>query len=203
MRELPSRPTFPSPPTSSIGPFGGRGTLGDGGAVTTNDGSIANRLRKLRKRQKDWSKCLGWDSRLNSIQAAILRVELNCLDEGNACRRRIAAKHRQDLSGLEWVRLPCKEPWAGPAHHLFVIRARERRALAGHPSTNLISTAIHYRTAIPPIATFPCRYRSETLRPYTTNFSVCTIGPHMSDAQVDHVVDAINGLAGRAESTRP
>ncbi len=106
------------------------GAVGDGGAVTTNDDSIAERVRMLRNygaREKYRNEYLGWNSRLDPIQAAILRVKLERLDEWNSRRRRVADRYREGLSGLSWLRLPSEASWATHVYHLFVIRVRPPR----------------------------------------------------------------------------
>ncbi len=142
---LTSATAFSFYPTKNLG------AVGDGGAVTTNDDSIADRVRMLRNygaREKYRNECLGWNSRLDPIQAAILRVKLDKLDEWNSRRRRVAARYREGLSGASWLRLPSEAAWATHVYHLFVIRVRHRDELVQHLAASSIATAIHY--PVPP-----------------------------------------------------
>ncbi len=125
------------------------GAMGDGGAVTTNDGEIADRVRVLRNygsRVKYVNEVRGFNSRLDSIQAAILRVKLRHLDSWNARRARIAARYLKALgeSGLVLPRVP---EWASPAWHLFVVRHPRRDALQRALAALGVGTLIHYPIA--------------------------------------------------------
>jgi dTDP-4-amino-4,6-dideoxygalactose transaminase len=126
------------------------GALGDGGAVTTNDPEIADRLRVLRNygsRVKYVNEVQGYNSRLDPIQAAVLRVKLKHLDEWNARRAAIATRYNTELvmSGLA---LPHVPEWASPVWHLYVICTKAREALQRHLTEAGIGSLIHY--PIPP-----------------------------------------------------
>lgn len=126
------------------------GALGDGGAVTTNDPEIADRMRVLRNygsRVKYVNEVQGTNSRLDPIQAAVLRVKLNYLSEWNGRRTRIADRYFQGLkaSGLK---LPYVPDWAEPVWHLFVVRHEKRNALQNNLTDSGIGSMIHY--PIPP-----------------------------------------------------
>jgi dTDP-3-amino-3,4,6-trideoxy-alpha-D-glucose transaminase len=178
------------------------GALGDGGAVTTNDQSIADRVRMLRNyglRKKNQSERLGWNSRLDDIQAAVLLVKLGCLDEWNSRRRRAAARYREGLSTLGWVRLPTEAYWARAAYHLFVIRVRDRDALADHLSDRSIATAIHYPAPPyrqPAYSDLPLPQPLGDLDAVHDELLSLPMGPHMSDAQIDYVVEAVQSFRG-------
>ena len=125
--------------------------MGDGGAVTTDDDAIAERLRMLRNygaREKYDSELLGWNSRLDPLQAAVLGVKLAKLDEWNTRRRTVAARYHEALADLTWLRLPHEAEWAGHVYHLFVVRVPCRAALVRHLSGASIEMGIHY--PIPP-----------------------------------------------------
>ncbi len=122
------------------------GALGDGGAVVTNDAALAARIRALRNygsevkyRHDD----PGFNTRLDELQAAFLRVKLHRLDEWN--RRRVTATdfYRAHLQGLD-IGLPYVPEWAEPAWHLFVVRTPRRDALQRHLTQAGIDTVIHY-----------------------------------------------------------
>ncbi len=126
------------------------GALGDGGAVLTNDDAIADKIKRLRnygskiKYQHDVA---GYNSRLDEMQAAFLRVKLTVLDEWNASRRDVAAQYSKLLANADIV-LPYVPEYAEPVWHLYVIRSKQRDALKAHLEQQGVSTVIHY--PIPP-----------------------------------------------------
>jgi dTDP-4-amino-4,6-dideoxygalactose transaminase len=125
------------------------GALGDGGAVTTNDSELAQRVRLLRNygsRSKYVNEVTGENSRLDEIQAAVLRVKLRYLDEWN--RRRCAAAQRYQRLLGEAVETPFVPPGSDPVWHLYVIRVPNRDALLTDLAGAGIDALIHY--PIPP-----------------------------------------------------
>jgi dTDP-4-amino-4,6-dideoxygalactose transaminase len=129
------------------------GALGDGGAVTTSDDQLAEAIRALRNygsHQKYHNKYKGMNSRLDEIQAAILRVKLKALDEDTDKRRQVAQCYLDSLSAISHSQLvlPYVATYGEPAWHLFVVRLKERDALAAHLQQAGIQTMIHY--PIPP-----------------------------------------------------
>jgi dTDP-4-amino-4,6-dideoxygalactose transaminase len=126
------------------------GALGDGGAVTTNDASLADAIRVLRNygsRQKYINETKGVNSRLDELQAALLRVKLRSLDVENEARRQIAARYTAALEGLG-IGLPTFPQWAEPVWHLYVIRVPKRDSFAEALKRLGIGTLVHY--PIPP-----------------------------------------------------
>jgi dTDP-4-amino-4,6-dideoxygalactose transaminase len=126
------------------------GGLGDGGAITTHDSSLDQALRALR--QYGWddnrtSRRPGWNSRLDEIQAAVLRVKLARLEESNRRRIQIARTYQESLSWIPELTLP--SPIGGTTHvyHQYVIRCADpstRNRLMEHLSERGIQTAVHY-----------------------------------------------------------
>jgi dTDP-4-amino-4,6-dideoxygalactose transaminase len=135
---------------TSFYPSKNLGALGDGGAVLTNDDAIAEKVKQLRnygskvKYQHDLA---GYNSRLDEIQAAFLRVKLAVLDEWNARRREIATQYSKLLAGGD-IDLPLIPEYAEPVWHLYVIRSKHRDALKAQLEEQGVSTTIHY--PIPP-----------------------------------------------------
>lgn len=122
------------------------GAMGDGGAVVTNRTDIAERLRLLRQygwKERYVSDVPGYNSRLDEIQAAILRVRLRHLDDENESRRRLAVAYDAALADLP-VRTPNVLPAARHVYHLYAIQAARRDELQDHLRTLGIGTAIHY-----------------------------------------------------------
>ncbi len=121
------------------------GALGDGGAVTTNDAELAGRLRRLRnygESSKYHNESMGYNSRLDELQAAFLRVKLPHLDHWNETRRNLAAVYQSRLE--DRFRAPKDEPGFIQNHHLFVIQSEERDRLQGHLHALDIQALIHY-----------------------------------------------------------
>lgn len=126
------------------------GAMGDGGAVTTNDPELADRIHLLRNygsRVKYTNEVRGYNSRLDPIQAAILRVKLQHLDEWNARRDARALQYQQGLANCG-LRLPIVPTWASPVWHLYIVRHPHRDLLQAMLSKAGIGTLIHY--PIPP-----------------------------------------------------
>jgi dTDP-4-amino-4,6-dideoxygalactose transaminase len=128
------------------------GALGDGGAVTTADQGLAQRLRVLRNygsAAKYVHDEAGLNSRLDELQAALLRVKLRQLDDWNARRRSVARWYLANLPGLRpGLGLPFVPEWAEPCWHLFVVRTADRDAVQAELRERGIETLIHY--PIPP-----------------------------------------------------
>ncbi len=122
------------------------GAMGDGGALVTDDDELADWARTARNygsKIKYKHTTRGWNSRLDTIQAAVLRIKLRHLDQWNERRRRLAAKYRELLSSFETI-LPAEMKGAEHVYHLFVIRSAHRDQLMEHLKTQGISTQIHY-----------------------------------------------------------
>ena len=179
------------------------GAFGDGGAVTTSDHALDDKLRVLRNygsRVKYINEVKGFNSRLDDIQAAVLVAKLRYLDEATAQRRSIAQRYLEGLAGLPLV-LPHVPEWADPAWHLFVVRHQNRDALQKHLAERGIGTLIHY--PIPPHlqtaytelgyaqGDFPIaeRIHAEVLS--------LPLWPGMTDAQVAQVIEAVRAVLER------
>jgi dTDP-4-amino-4,6-dideoxygalactose transaminase len=128
------------------------GALGDGGAVTTSDDALAEAIRALRNygsHEKYHNKYKGMNSRLDEIQAAVLRVKLKYLDADTDKRREVANFYLSQLSALSsQFSLPHVADYGAPAWHLFVVRTSQREQLAAFLAEKDIQTVIHY--PIPP-----------------------------------------------------
>jgi dTDP-4-amino-4,6-dideoxygalactose transaminase len=174
------------------------GAFGDAGAVTTNDGDLADLIRMLRNygsRTKYQHEILGVNSRIDELQAAFLRVKLRYLDECNSRRAHLAKYYRDRLKqfnpNLQFQQVP---EYFEPVWHLFVITFARRDHLKAFLKERGIETLIHY-----PVPPYACPiYNTE--QPHEKHFvsrrladSVLSlpIGPQMSDAQASAVVDHI------------
>jgi dTDP-4-amino-4,6-dideoxygalactose transaminase len=176
------------------------GALGDGGAVTTNDDALAEKLKMLRNygsRVKYVNEIQGFNSRLDDIQAAFLRVKLRKLDEWNDRRKQIAKMYLDALRNSNIV-LPFVPEWAEPVWHLFVIRSKQRDALNISLNAKDIATLIHY--PIPPHlqgAYLSLRegLNSQPIAEALSNEILSLpIGPHLSKGDVKKVISEISNF---------
>lgn len=172
------------------------GALGDAGAVTTNDEDAAARLRQLRNYGSDEKyvhRERGVNSRLDEIQAAVLRVKLDHLDRWNQRRREVAARYLAGLADAAIV-LPVVPDWAAPVWHLFVIRSRDRDRLGAHLKANGIGTLIHYPTP-PHLQEAYVAAEVVSQQPIAEQLSSevlsLPMGPHLPDESIDRVIDSV------------
>lgn len=134
---------------TSFYPTKNLGALGDAGAITTNDTSLAETIRHLRNyggKEKNAHLYLGMNSRMDELQAAFLRVKLNYLDQWNLERQKTALFYRNRLSGIEEIKLPLTLGSAKHVYHQFVIRCDQRDSLRDHLTEKGVETGIHYPT---------------------------------------------------------
>lgn len=177
------------------------GALGDAGAVTTNDAALAARLRALRNYgspERYRHDCLGFNSRLDALQAAVLRVKLRQLGGWNARRQQVAAAYLEGLADLPGVTLPPVQPASQAVWHLFVLRCHQRDRLQADLLDQGVHTQVHY-----PV---PCHRQAAYARPdwqlpraeaLAAQVLSLPMGPHLSDDQVDHVIRAVRTSALR------
>jgi dTDP-4-amino-4,6-dideoxygalactose transaminase len=177
------------------------GAFGDGGAVTTNNPDIADRLRVLRNygsRVKYVNEVQGFNSRLDPLHASVLSVKLQLLDEWNTRRELIAKRYITELS-TQYCVLPETPPWASPAWHLFVVRTQHREALQAHLQERGIGTLIHY--PIPPhlqTAYAGAGFATDDFpiaRQLADEVLSLPMGPHLSYEDVGKVIDAFNDFS--------
>jgi dTDP-4-amino-4,6-dideoxygalactose transaminase len=146
---------FQDQPLGTIGALGcfsfyptkNMGALGDGGAVATDDDGLADSLRQLRNLGQDGRfnhVCVGLNSRLDELQAAILRVKLAHLDADNAARHQIADWYRELLADVDNLILPYEPDGCRHAYHLFVVQHPQRDALRAYLASRHIGTDVHY-----------------------------------------------------------
>lgn len=178
------------------------GALGDGGAVTTNDAELADKIRVLRNygsRVKYVNEVQGYNSRLDPIQAAVLRVKLKHLDAWNARRTILANQYLENLAESGLV-LPYVPEWAVPAWHLFVVRSKQRDALQQRLTDAAIGSLIHY--PIPPhrqAAYAPAGWPTDAF-PLASSMAdellSLPMGPHLAASEVAAITAGIlNGAA--------
>jgi len=180
------------------------GALGDAGAVTTDDASLAAKLRRLRNGgQSDRYHHVepGWNSRLDEIQAAVLRARLPFLAGRNARRRALAARYRRALAGAPVI-VP-SECDAGHVYHLFPILSRQREALTAHLQQAGIGTLVHYPVPIPRQPALAGIARPESC-PVADR--VCSevlslpLHPDLTDTDADLVASAVRSFTAPAQA---
>lgn len=186
------------------------GAYGDGGAVVTNDDMLAGKIRVLRNygsRVKYHNEVKGYNSRLDELQAALLRVKLTMLDEWNNRRRILAKEYLQNLREITGLTLPHVPEWADPVWHLFVVRHPRRDVLHKALCKADVGTLIHY--PIPPhlagaymemgwkVSAFPVAEQQ------TKTVLSLPIGPHCDSSSVAFVVDVINKFFHKGKEEDP
>jgi dTDP-4-amino-4,6-dideoxygalactose transaminase len=179
------------------------GALGDGGAVTTNDEILASTLISLKNygsEIKYHNEMKGVNSRLDEIQAAILRIKLKYLDEHNQFRREVANRYIAEIKN-DLLRLPVEQfsTLSRDAHvwHVFVIRCANRKMFQEHLSSYGVQTIIHY--PIPPHKQRALLEMSHLVLPITERIHdevvSLPIGPCMTREEIDLVIHACNAYS--------
>lgn len=186
------------------------GAFGDGGAITTNDPELAERVRVLRNygsRKKYYNEVRGYNSRLDEMQAALLRVKLACLDAWNERREKVAKRYLDGLQNVPDLTLPAVPPWASPVWHLFVIQHPRRDALQARLNAAGIGTLIHY--PVPPhlsgayagmgfsAGRFPLAER------IANQVLSLPIGPHITSDQVDYAIEELRRACAELAEMKP
>jgi dTDP-3-amino-3,4,6-trideoxy-alpha-D-glucose transaminase len=178
------------------------GAWGDGGAVVTDDGELAARLHLLRSHgeaTRHQHELVAGTDRLDALQAAILRVKLDRLDEANRRRRAAGAALREALAGSP-VTVPAEAAAEGDhVFHLFVVRSSERDALREHLAAEEVASAIHYPTPIhlqPAYAELGLGPGSlPTAERLATESCSLPIFPTISPAEIDRIATAVKSFA--------
>lgn len=174
------------------------GAFGDGGAVTTMDKKIAERVRKLANygsMEKYVHECKGFNSRLDEMQAAFLRVKLDKLDIWNWTRKTVASIYLEGLKKTPLV-LPSISEEVQSVWHLFVVRSKDRDGLIKHLADNRIEASIHYPT--PPHKQGAYKEMADLSLPIseTIHKEVLSLpmGPHMTEEDAQRVVEVVKAF---------
>ena len=187
--------TFGDIAAFSFYPTKNLGALGDAGAVTTDDPQLAERIRSLRNygsKKRYYNDFKGFNSRLDELQAAFLRVKLAKLDEWNARRQALARRYLSALADEETLGLPSVPEWAEPVWHLFVVRCARRDIFQKRLDALGVQTLIHYPVpphlsgayadAHLPLGSLPI---AEALAATVLSLP---LSPHIRPEQADHVI---------------
>lgn len=197
--------TFGHAAAFSFYPTKNLGALGDGGAVVTTDSAVAQRLRELREygwRERYVSHVPGVNSRLDELQAAVLRVKLPLLDQRNARRRSIADRYRQSMLCSDLI-APTLMPSTTHAMHLFVIECEDRQAFEESCYRHGIRTARHYPLPIHRQPAYAGRIRGGERLPMTDRVTdrIVTL-PCFPDEREDHILRVCEQLQAWSNSPR-
>lgn len=173
------------------------GALGDAGAITTDDPELAARIAELRNygsERKYVHNRKGYNSRLDPVQAVALTIKLKHLDAWNARRAAIARRYIDGLSP-SCEGLPYVPEWADPVWHIFALRTTRRDSMQTHLTSHGIATQIHYPCPPHLQQAYQDRNIPKGTLPIAEALASSLIslpmGPHLSDAQVGYVIDAI------------
>ena len=173
--------------------------MGDGGAACTNDTGLAERIRSLRNggmSKTSHHQHAGINSRLDEIQAAVLRAKLPLLPEWTIKRRMLATRYRERLCG-KTIAIP-PETDTGHVYHLFPVRATRRDSFRDHLNTCSIDTVVHYPTPLPNQPAF----KSNSTVIYPIAEKICQeivslpLHPALTDASIDRIIESIGDFSG-------
>lgn len=183
-------------PTKNLGAFG------DGGMVVTNDPALAERMRMLRThgwKKKYYSEEVGYNSRLDAMQAAILQAKLPHVDEWNEKRRAIAARYSEKLTA-PGVTVPVECDWGTHVYHLYIIRVARRDEMQSFLKQKAIASEVYY--PLPPHLSIPCQtfgYREGDF-PQAEKAANETLAlplyPELTVEQQDRVINAVKEFMG-------
>lgn len=194
--------TFGEAGTFSFYPGKNLGAYGDAGAITTNNVDLANKCRMVANHGRIGKydhQFEGRNSRLDGLQAAVLRVKLPHLDGWIERRNIIAAAYSAHLKEVSQLALPSVQASCRHAFHLYVVRTERRDELAKFLNEKGIQTGVHYPKALPKLAAYD--YLGQSAEPMFANFSDSTllslpIGDHLSEGDALEVVAAIKEFFG-------
>ena len=171
------------------------GAFGDAGAVTTNNEKLANNIRLFGNYgsiKKNQHKVLGYNSRLDPLQAAVLRLKLGFLDEWNLRRQKVAKFYLEELHSHNLI-LPKVPSWQESVWHIFAIRLKRRDELKKYLAENGVQTMIHYPTPPHEQAAYEnISFRREDVELaslISNELLSLPMGPHLSDTGKNKVVD--------------
>ncbi len=123
------------------------GAFGEAGAVVTNDPELRKQIQMLRdhgQSRKYYHSTMGWNCRMDGIQAAILSIKLSHLDKANSLRRKHALEYNQAFAGIDEVLTPFEAKYARHVYHVYAVRVQERDAVLRHLQEKGVGCAVHY-----------------------------------------------------------
>jgi dTDP-4-amino-4,6-dideoxygalactose transaminase len=179
------------------------GAFGEAGAVVTNDGELRQKIQNLRdhgQTRKYYHTLMGWNCRMDGIQAAVLSIKLRHLEEANTLRREHALQYNQAFAGLDAIATPFEANYARHVYHVYAIRVRERDDVWRSLEQKGIGSAVHY--PIPIHLQEACRnlgYAPGTF-PVAENladeFLSLPMFPELTEDQIEYVVRCVSETVG-------
>lgn len=176
------------------------GAIGDGGMVVTGDAALAARLRELREygwRERYVSATTGVNTRLDELQAAVLRVKLRRLEADTELRRAHAARYREGLGGTS-LALPVERPGAHHVYHLYVVRSAGRDELQRRAKEKGVGTLVHYPVPIHLQPAYAGRVRGSDKLPETERAAKDVLSlpmyPELQPLEVSTVIDVLGAI---------
>jgi dTDP-3-amino-3,4,6-trideoxy-alpha-D-glucose transaminase len=173
------------------------GAVGDGGAIVTDDEALADRLRVLRNygfAERDRPVLVGANSRLDAVQAAVLRSKLAHLDDWNERRRSTARRYLDALSDVPGLTTPSWPHGADPVWHLFVVRSARRDELASELRRRGVGSAVHYPVSAVdtvPFADWGARGAAPRARRAAASVLSLPCHPHLTTTDEQRVIDSV------------
>ncbi len=184
-------------PTKNLGAFG------DGGLLATDDDEMAARARRLRVHgaaRKNYPEEIGYKSRLDGLQAALLAVKLPHLDEWAARTRELVGRYRERLGAVDGITLLAEPAACTPAYHQFTVRVARRDELKDFLAARGIASAVYYPTPVHLTPAFAFLDYGEGSFPEAEKAArevlSLPLWPEMDDSQVDDVCAAVEGFYG-------
>ncbi|MCL4479956.1 MAG: DegT/DnrJ/EryC1/StrS family aminotransferase [Candidatus Thermoplasmatota archaeon] len=177
------------------------GAAGDGGFIATNDSEVADKVALLREygqKEKYKHDILGWNSRLDPIQAAILSVKLKHLDRWNKSRERIAMEYKRRLENIKEIKFQDIAEDSIGVYHIFPIMTKDRDGLKAHLNARNIETGIHYPVPVhlqkyyQEVSEWDRNELSNSERAALTELSL-PMFPELGDDEIDKVAAEIIG----------
>jgi dTDP-4-amino-4,6-dideoxygalactose transaminase len=186
------------------------GACGEAGAVTTNDDSIADKIKMLRdhgQAKKYYHDVEGYNGRLDAIQAGLLQIKLRRLSQWNALRRKHAAEYNRLLSDVDSAICPSEPSWSRAVYHLYVVRTFERDKMIRHLNDARIGTGIHYPVPLHLQQAYRFFGYQRGDFPVTERAAAEIVSlpmfPHLTPDQQARVVSEIRAFAADSHSTQP
>jgi len=177
------------------------GAYGEAGAITTNDGELAARMKMIRdhgQEKKYYHGCIGWNARMDGFQGAVLSVKLKYLPSWNDARRKNSELYSKLLRGLEGVITPTEMDYAKHVYHIYAIRTKNRDALIAQLAEKGVNCGIHYpvpvhlQNAYAPLGLKPGSF--PVAEKVASEFVSLPMYPELTDKHIETVVMEINKI---------
>ena len=179
------------------------GAFGEAGAVVTNDPELRKQIQMLRdhgQSRKYYHSTMGWNCRMDGIQAAVLSIKLRHLDKANSLRRKHAQEYNQAFAGIDGVLTPFGATYARHVYHVYAIRVQERDALLQHLQKKGVGCAVHYPVPIHLQAAGGNLGYTKGAFPIAENladeFLSLPMFPELTEEQVEYVARCVSEAVG-------